>query len=205
MSASSLTSHAARRLTNAAASTAVRTTTSAAACTLPHQSKRCFGILTSAVAKKRSTPATAAATASATASAAAQSAAAIAAAAAAALPDTKTKAATQSQSDNGNDELVRQRAEALRADAVEHQLDDSRLIGMNGGQIFVEMMREQEVKHLFGYPGGAILPIFDGIHACKDFDFILPRHEQGAGHMAEGYARATGKPGIVLVTSGSVK
>jgi acetolactate synthase-1/2/3 large subunit len=53
-----------------------------------------------------------------------------------------------------------------------------------------------------GYPGGAILPVFDAIYNSPHFDFILPRHEQGAGHMAEGYARATGKPGVVLVTSG---
>ncbi len=53
-----------------------------------------------------------------------------------------------------------------------------------------------------GYPGGAILPTFDAIYNSKHFDFILPRHEQGAGHMAEGYARASGKPGVVLVTSG---
>lgn len=53
-----------------------------------------------------------------------------------------------------------------------------------------------------GYPGGAILPVFDAIYQSKDLDFVLPRHEQGAGHMAEGYARASGKPGVVLVTSG---
>ena len=53
-----------------------------------------------------------------------------------------------------------------------------------------------------GYPGGAILPVFDAIYNSKHFDFILPRHEQGAGHMAEGYARASGKPGVVVVTSG---
>lgn len=53
-----------------------------------------------------------------------------------------------------------------------------------------------------GYPGGAILPVFDAIYNSKHFDFILPRHEQGAGHMAEGYARASGLPGVVLVTSG---
>ncbi|KAK0746708.1 thiamine diphosphate-binding protein [Schizothecium vesticola] len=64
------------------------------------------------------------------------------------------------------------------------------------------MMRRHDVKHIFGYPGGAILPVFDAIHNSPHFDFILPRHEQGAGHMAEGYARVTGKPGIVLVTSG---
>ena len=53
-----------------------------------------------------------------------------------------------------------------------------------------------------GYPGGAILPVFDAIFNSKHFEFILPRHEQGAGHMAQGYARASGKPGVVLVTSG---
>ena len=63
-------------------------------------------------------------------------------------------------------------------------------------------MLQHQVKHVFGYPGGAILPVFDAIHESPHFDFILPRHEQGAGHMAEGYARATGKPGVVLVTSG---
>ncbi len=55
---------------------------------------------------------------------------------------------------------------------------------------------------LVGYPGGAILPVFDAIYNSQYFDFILPSHEQGAGHMAEGYARASGKPGVVLVTSG---
>ena len=79
---------------------------------------------------------------------------------------------------------------------------DHSFVGMNGGQIFHEMMLRQNVKHVFGYPGGAILPVFDAIYNSKHFDFILPRHEQGAGHMAEGYARASGKPGVVLVTSG---
>lgn len=53
-----------------------------------------------------------------------------------------------------------------------------------------------------GYPGGTILPVFDAIYNSKHFEFILPKHEQGAGHMAEGYARASGRPGVVLVTSG---
>jgi acetolactate synthase-1/2/3 large subunit len=79
---------------------------------------------------------------------------------------------------------------------------DHSFVGMKGGQIFHEMMLRQNVKHIFGYPGGAILPVFDALYNSKHFDFILPRHEQGAGHMAEGYARASGKPGVVLVTSG---
>ncbi|MCJ1403026.1 Acetolactate synthase, mitochondrial [Xylographa trunciseda] len=81
------------------------------------------------------------------------------------------------------------------------EMDDS-FVGLTGGEIFHEMMLRQGVKHIFGYPGGAILPVFDAIYNSKHFDFILPRHEQGAGHMAQGYARASGKPGVVLVTSG---
>ncbi|KAI0053928.1 acetolactate synthase [Auriscalpium vulgare] len=79
---------------------------------------------------------------------------------------------------------------------------DHSFVGLSGGEIFHEMMLRHDVKHIFGYPGGAILPVFDAIYNSKDFDFILPRHEQGAGHMAEGYARVSGKPGVVLVTSG---
>ena len=73
---------------------------------------------------------------------------------------------------------------------------------MSGGAILHEMLRRLDVKHVFGYPGGAILPTFDAIFNSSHFEFILPRHEQGAGHMAEGYARASGRPGVVLVTSG---
>lgn len=79
---------------------------------------------------------------------------------------------------------------------------DASMIGMTGGEIFHEMMLRHNVDTIFGYSGGAILPVFDGIYNSEQFQFVLPRHEQGAGHMAEGYARATGKPGIVLVTSG---
>ncbi|KAI1435301.1 thiamine diphosphate-binding protein [Xylaria sp. CBS 124048] len=79
---------------------------------------------------------------------------------------------------------------------------DESFIGKTGGEIFHEMMLRHDVKHIFGYPGGAILPVYDAIYNSKHFNFILPKHEQGAGHMAEGYARACGKPGVVLVTSG---
>lgn len=79
---------------------------------------------------------------------------------------------------------------------------DTSFIGLSGGQIFHEMMIRHNVDTVFGYPGGAILPVYDAIHDSKAFNFVLPRHEQGAGHMAEGYARASGKPGVVLVTSG---
>lgn len=70
------------------------------------------------------------------------------------------------------------------------EMDDS-FVGMSGGEIFHEMMLRHQVKHVFGYPGGAILPVFDAIYESEYFEFILPRHEQGAGHMAEGYAKAT--------------
>ncbi|KAH3679948.1 hypothetical protein WICMUC_000691 [Wickerhamomyces mucosus] len=81
------------------------------------------------------------------------------------------------------------------------ELDDS-FVGLTGGQIFHEMMIRHKVDTIFGYPGGAILPVYDAIYNSDKFNFVLPRHEQGAGHMAEGYARASGKPGVVLVTSG---
>lgn len=80
-------------------------------------------------------------------------------------------------------------------------MDDS-FIGLTGGQIFHEMMLRHNVDTIFGYSGGAILPVFDGIYNSPHFKFIMPRHEQGAGHMAQGYSRATGKCGVVVVTSG---
>ncbi|CAK7895060.1 acetolactate synthase catalytic subunit, mitochondrial [[Candida] anglica] len=86
-------------------------------------------------------------------------------------------------------------------DSNEIIMDDS-FIGLTGGEIFHEMMLRHNVDTVFGYAGGAILPVFDAIYNSDKFKFVLPRHEQGAGHMAEGYARAAGKPGVVLVTSG---
>ncbi|KAJ3361170.1 Acetolactate synthase, mitochondrial [Allomyces javanicus] len=79
---------------------------------------------------------------------------------------------------------------------------DASYIGMTGGEIVHQMLIKHDVKVCFGYPGGAILPVFDAIYESPHFEFVLPRHEQGAGHMAEGYARATGRPGVVIVTSG---
>ncbi len=83
-----------------------------------------------------------------------------------------------------------------------HGKPTNKYAGKTGAQVFHDMMAEHGVDTIFGYPGGAILPVFDAIHESKTFQFILTRHEQGAGHMAQGYARITGKPGIVLVTSG---
>ena len=73
---------------------------------------------------------------------------------------------------------------------------------MNGSEIFFECLRRENVDYIFGYPGGALLKVYETLYDIKDIKHILVRHEQGATHMAEGYARATGKPGVVLVTSG---
>ena len=73
---------------------------------------------------------------------------------------------------------------------------------MSGAEIVLQALVEQGVEVIFGYPGGAVLPIYDALFARKDIRHILVRHEQGAAHAAEGYARTTGKPGVLLVTSG---
>ncbi|MBU1756977.1 MAG: biosynthetic-type acetolactate synthase large subunit, partial [Alphaproteobacteria bacterium] len=72
----------------------------------------------------------------------------------------------------------------------------------NGAQIVMDCLAAQEVEFVFGYPGGAVLPIYDELFADNRLRHILVRHEAGAAHAAEGYARSTGKPGVVLVTSG---
>ena len=73
---------------------------------------------------------------------------------------------------------------------------------MTGAAMIVRALIDHGVQHLFGYPGGAVLPIYDEIFQQSEVEHILVRHEQGAGHAAEGYARSTGRPGVVLVTSG---
>src|SRR6201994_3435130 len=73
---------------------------------------------------------------------------------------------------------------------------------MTGAAMIVRALVDHGVNHIFGYPGGAVLPIYDELFQQSDVEHILVRHEQGAGHAAEGYARSTGKPGVVLVTSG---
>src|SRR5881392_747895 len=73
---------------------------------------------------------------------------------------------------------------------------------MTGAAMIVRALIDHGVQHLFGYPGGAVLPIYDEIFQQQMVQHILVRHEQGAVHAAEGYARSTGKPGCVLVTSG---
>ena len=73
---------------------------------------------------------------------------------------------------------------------------------MTGSEIIIECLKREGVKHVFGYPGGVVLNLFDTLYDDKDIKVILTRHEQGAVHAADGYARASGKPGVVLVTSG---
>ena len=72
----------------------------------------------------------------------------------------------------------------------------------SGAEIVFKSLEDQKVEYIFGYPGGAVLPIYDELKNHPTIKHILVRHEQGAGHAAEGYARSSGKPGVVLVTSG---
>ena len=75
-------------------------------------------------------------------------------------------------------------------------------ITLTGAEMVIRALKDQGVTHIFGYPGGAVLPIYDALFEAEGITHVLVRHEQGAAHAAEGYARSTGKPGVVLVTSG---
>jgi acetolactate synthase-1/2/3 large subunit len=75
-------------------------------------------------------------------------------------------------------------------------------VELSGGEILIQCLKDEGVEYLFGYPGGAVLHIYDALYNQEDVKHILVRHEQAATHAADGYARATGKPGVVLVTSG---
>ena len=73
---------------------------------------------------------------------------------------------------------------------------------ITGAEILVRCLKEEGVEYLFGYPGGSVLHIYDALYVQDDVKHVLVRHEQAAAHAADGYARASGKPGVVLVTSG---
>jgi len=75
-------------------------------------------------------------------------------------------------------------------------------VELSGGEILIQYLKDEGVEYVFGYPGGAVLHIYDAIYGQEDVKHVLVRHEQAATHAADGYARATGKPGVVLVTSG---
>jgi acetolactate synthase-1/2/3 large subunit len=76
---------------------------------------------------------------------------------------------------------------------------------LSGGEMVVRALEDEGVDQIFGYPGGAALHIYDALFNGEKVPHILVRHEQAATHAADGYARATGKPGVVLVTSGPVR
>ena len=73
---------------------------------------------------------------------------------------------------------------------------------LSGGDLLIRSLQEEGVEYIFGYPGGAALHIYDAIFRQQKIEHILVRHEQAATHMADGYARSTGRAGVVLVTSG---
>src|SRR5215475_12267927 len=73
---------------------------------------------------------------------------------------------------------------------------------MTGAEMVIQALADQGVTDIFGYPGGAVLPIYDAMFQQDKVRHVLVRHEQGAVHAAEGYARSTGKVGVLLVTSG---
>ena len=83
-----------------------------------------------------------------------------------------------------------------------HQTIEAQLDTISGAEMVVRALIDNGVEVLFGYPGGAVLPIYDALYDHPELTHVLVRHEQGATHAAEGYARSTGKPGVVLVTSG---
>ena len=73
---------------------------------------------------------------------------------------------------------------------------------LSGGDMLMRALQDEGVDHVFGYPGGAVLHIYDAMFRQNKIQHVLVRHEQAATHMADGYARSAGRPGVVLVTSG---
>ncbi|MEW5995712.1 MAG: thiamine pyrophosphate-binding protein, partial [Candidatus Zixiibacteriota bacterium] len=76
------------------------------------------------------------------------------------------------------------------------------MVEMTGSKALFEALKAEGAKHIFGIPGGSIIPIYDALYDEHEIRHILTRHEQGAAHAADGYARAIGKPGICMTTSG---
>ncbi len=100
------------------------------------------------------------------------------------------------------DTAADQQQQTRNGEAPDQMRDAPEPREMNGAEILVETLADEGVEKVFGYPGGAVLPIYDTLFQAKKFEHVLIRHEQGGTHAADGYARATGKPGVVLVTSG---
>ncbi len=86
--------------------------------------------------------------------------------------------------------------------AIKNPLPDAHAKSYNGAEILIKTLADLDVDTIFGYPGGAVLPVYDALFDNHDLNHILIRHEQAGSHAADGYARATGKPGVVLATSG---
>jgi acetolactate synthase-1/2/3 large subunit len=93
-------------------------------------------------------------------------------------------------------------AQAKTSQKVNKEIKERKAVKLSGSEILVQFLQDEGVEYLFGYPGGAVLHIYDALYKQDQIKHILVRHEQGATHAADGYARATGKPGVVLVTSG---
>lgn len=90
-------------------------------------------------------------------------------------------------------------------DSNDHQESDISAKSISGAEIVIRCLNEEKVKFVFGYPGGAVLHIYDAIYKQNGFKHILVRHEQAAVHAADAYSRATGDVGVALVTSGDRK
>ncbi|HID28451.1 MAG TPA: acetolactate synthase large subunit, partial [Desulfobacterales bacterium] len=73
---------------------------------------------------------------------------------------------------------------------------------MTGAEALIESLKAEKIKHIFGIPGGAMIPVYDVLHDERKIRHILVRHEQAAAHAADGYARASGRPGVCMATSG---
>lgn len=99
-------------------------------------------------------------------------------------------------------ETKKARLEIVSVDSCAHDSASSAVKIMTGAEIVIQSLLDQGVDTIFGYPGGAVLPIYDALFKQEGIKHVLVRHEQGAAHAAEGYARSTGKVGVLLVTSG---
>lgn len=101
-----------------------------------------------------------------------------------------------------NKQSSQQRTKASPLQPVQTENPSASAMTHNGAEILIKTLAELDVDTVFGYPGGAVLPVYDALFDNHDFQHVLIRHEQAGTHAADGYARATGKPGVVLVTSG---
>ena len=107
-----------------------------------------------------------------------------------------------SKEDSGKFYFLIQKAEVIFYSNLMKQNIDNKDEKFTGAEIFVKCLEAEGIELVFGYPGGAVLHIYDELHKQNEVSHILVRHEQGAVHAAEGFAKSSNKPGVVLVTSG---